>query len=253
MDIHPSAVVAETARLGEGVALAPGVVIGEGADIGDGSMLRANCYVGPHARVGAGCDIGVSVVIQDHCEIGDRCILHPGVVVGADGFGFQWLGDHHHKVSQVGRVVIEDDVEIGANSCIDRATLGETRIGAGTKTDNLVQIGHNNTLGRHVIVVAQSGIGGSSHVGNNVVMSGQVAVSDHIRIGDGAQIGGQSGVNRDVEAGAKVWGTPARPMGSVLREQSVISKLPELNKTVRRQQKELDALRSRLDELEKDR
>ena len=160
------------------------------------------------------------------------------------------MGDHHHKIPQLGIVVIEDDVEIGANTCIDRATLGETRIGRGSKFDNLVHIAHNNQIGQHVLLTGQVAVAGSSRLGNGVVAGGQAGIADHVEIGDGVQIGAQSGVIGNLAAGEKVWGTPARPMGRVMREQAALGKLPELLKAVRRQEKELQALRDRIALLE---
>lgn len=248
--IHASAVVDPEATLGAGVSIGPCAVVEAGAEIGPGTRIGAGAYVGCDVRVGAECDIGPRAVLLDATRVGDRCVLHPGVVLGADGYGFHWAGDHHHKIPQLGRVVIEDDVEIGANSCVDRATLDETRVGAGSKFDNLVQVGHNDRIGRHVLLVSQAGVAGSSTLGDGVIVAGQAAVSDHVEIGSGAQIGGQAGVIGDVAPGAKVWGTPARPIARMLREQAAAARLPELLKTVKRQQDLLQSLQARVAELE---
>jgi UDP-3-O-[3-hydroxymyristoyl] glucosamine N-acyltransferase len=248
--IHPSAVIAADVEIGEGVGIGPCAVIEAGARIGSGSQIRAGAYIGAGVWVGSACDIGVNAVLLDGIRLGDCCILHPGVVIGADGYGFHWMDDHHHKIPQLGGVVIEDDVEIGANSCIDRATLGETRIGRGSKFDNLVQVGHNNRIGQHVLLVSQVGIAGSSELGNGVVAGGQVGIADHLKIGDGVQIGAQGGVIGDLAAGGKVWGTPARPIARVLREQAAAGRLPEVLKVIRRQERELQALRDRMAALE---
>lgn len=247
---HPSAVIDAEALLAADVGIGPLAVVAAGAKIGAGSQIRAGAYIGREVQIGADCDIGENAVLLDGTVIGERCILHPGVVLGADGYGFQWTGDHHHKIPQLGIVVIEDDVEIGANSCVDRATLGETRIGRGSKLDNLVQVGHNNRIGRHVLLISQVGIAGSCRLGDGVVAAGQAAISDHVSVGDGVQIGGQAGVIGDIEAGEKVWGTPARPMGGVLREQAALARLPELLRAFRRQEKELEVLRDRMAALE---
>jgi UDP-3-O-[3-hydroxymyristoyl] glucosamine N-acyltransferase len=172
--------------------------------------------------------------------------LHAGVCIGGDGFGFRWDGHAHRKIPQLGRVVIEDDVEIGCNSCVDRATLGVTRIGQGTKIDNLVQVGHNASIGPHGILVSQSGVAGSARLGTGVVLAGQVAISDHVTVGDGARIGGQSGVVKDVPAATAMFGTPARPLRQSLREEVAIGRLPGLLKEVRQQQQRIDGLEQRV-------
>jgi UDP-3-O-[3-hydroxymyristoyl] glucosamine N-acyltransferase len=248
--IDPSAVIAPDAVLGDGVSVGPLAVVEPAANVGERSRIGAGAFVGRGVRVGADCDIGPQVVLLEGTRVGDRCRLFPGAVLGADGYGFQWTGDHHHKIPQLGRVVVEEDVEIGANCCIDRATLDETRLGAGSKLDNLVQIGHNSRIGRHVLMVSQAGVAGSSTLGDGVVVAGQAAITDHVTVGAGAQIGGQAGVTGDVAPGAKVWGTPARPMSRTLREQAAMARVPELLKTVRRQQELLQALQDRVAELE---
>lgn len=248
--IHPTAVVADGVVLGEGVGIGPLVVVEPGAVLGARSQIRAGSYIGRDVVVGDDCDIGASVVLLDGSRIGQRCILHPGVVLGSDGYGYQWNGDHHHKIPQLGVVVIGDDVELGANTCIDRATLGETLIGSGSKLDNLVHIAHNNRLGRHVLLTAQVAVAGSSTLGDGVVAGGQAGIADHVMVGDGVQIGAQAGVIGDIEPGGKVWGTPARAMSRVLREQAALGKLPDLLKTMRTQQRMLERLGERVAELE---
>jgi UDP-3-O-[3-hydroxymyristoyl] glucosamine N-acyltransferase len=248
--IHPSAVVAADAVLGEGVGAGPCAVIEAGAVVGAGSQVRAGAYVGPGVRIGRHCDIGVNAVLLDGSVLGDRCILHPGVVLGSDGYGYHWTGDHHHKIPQIGGVVLEDDVELGANTCIDRATMGETRIGRGSKFDNLVHIAHNNRIGAHVLLTGQVGIAGSSRIGDGVVAGGQAGIADHLTIGAGVQIGAQAGVIGDIEAGARVWGTPARPMQRVLREQAALGRLPQTLRDLARQREELAELRDRIARLE---
>jgi UDP-3-O-[3-hydroxymyristoyl] glucosamine N-acyltransferase len=226
--VHPSAVVDPNARVAPDAAVGPHVVVEAGASIGPGAVLMAGVYVGHRTRIGAGSVLHPNVVVREECEIGERVILHPGVVIGADGFGYVREGRTYHKVPQVGIVILEDDVEIGANSCVDRATTGVTRVGAGTKIDNLVQIGHNVEMGPNVIVVAQVGISGSVQVGAGATLAGQAGVAGHIRIGDNAVVGGQSGVAKSVPDGGEVWGTPALPGGVARRVAAIIHKLPQL-------------------------
>jgi UDP-3-O-[3-hydroxymyristoyl] glucosamine N-acyltransferase len=248
--IHPDASVHPDARIGDDVEVAACAVIDAGALVGSGSRIGPGAYLGTGVRMGNDCVIGANVSILRDSTLGDRCVLHPGVRVGGEGFGFRWDGTAHRKVPQLGRVVIEDDVEIGCNSCVDRATLGITRIGRGTKIDNLVQIAHNVTIGPHSILVSQSGVAGSSTLGQGVVVAGQVAISDHVTVGDGARIGGQSGVIKDVPANAAMFGTPAHPLKQALRESAALTRLPSLLKQIERQQQTIDQLEKRLEWLE---
>lgn len=226
--VHPSAVIEDGAELGVDVAIGPFVHVAAGAKIGDGAVLHAGVHLGPGAAVGAGSVLYDHVVVRHGCSIGARCILHAGVVVGADGFGFaaepvEGEGEaggrvvRHVKIPQVGDVVIEDEVEIGANTCVDRGALGTTRIGAGTKIDNLVQVGHNVQIGPRCLLVAQSGVAGSSRLGPEVTLAAQAGVSGHLSIGPGALIYGQAGVTSDVGADEKVGGTPAMPAADFFR------------------------------------
>lgn len=247
--IHPSAVIDPAAVLGQGVAVGACAVIAADARVGERCIIGPGCYLGPGVALGADCVIEANVTIHRDSELGNRCIVHSGVVIGGDGFGFSWDGSGHRKIPQLGRVRIEDDVDIGCNSCVDRATLGETRIRRGTKIDNLVQVAHNTDIGAHVILVSQAGVAGSSTVGTGTVVAGQVAISDHVNVGAGARIGGQSGVTKDVPAGATVFGTPARPMKDTLRELAALSQLPALLKEVKSQRQELASLRERLETL----
>lgn len=248
--IHPQAMVHPSAELGADLSIGPCAVIGEGARIGAGCRIHGGAYVGARVVLGPGCEVHPNATLYDGVQLGARCLIHAGATIGGDGFGFQWLGDHHHKVPQLGTVVLEDDVEVGCNSCIDRATLGETRVGRGTKIDNQVHVAHNDRIGQHVVLVAQVGISGSVTVGDHAVLAGQVGVVDHVAIGPGAQIGGATVVTRDVAAGAKVWGTPGRPMQRVLREQAALGRLPELLKQFKAQQQQLAELQARLQRLE---
>ncbi len=216
--ISPSAVIED------GAEIEPGAVIGPEARIGRGTRIAAGAVVGYRVTIGRGCYIGplVSVV---HALIGDRVILHPGVRIGQDGFGFAMGAQGHLKVPQIGRVIIQDDVEIGANSTVDRGALKDTIIGEGTKIDNLVQIGHNVVIGRHCVIVGQVGISGSTELGDYVVMGGQSGAVGHIKIGNGAQIAGGSHPKDDVPPGAVMAGTPARPFKQWAREVAAISRL----------------------------
>jgi UDP-3-O-[3-hydroxymyristoyl] glucosamine N-acyltransferase len=226
-------------------------VIGAGCEIGDRCVIGPGCYLGPDVRLGADALIEANVTLHRDTRLGERCILHSGTVIGGDGFGFAWDGSGHRKIPQLGRVVIEEDVEIGCNCCVDRATLGETRIRRGTKIDNLVQVAHNTDIGAHVILVSQAGVAGSSKVGSGAIIAGQVAISDHVEVGAGARVGGQSGVTKDVPAGASVFGTPARPIKETLRELAALAQLPALLKRIKTQGQELEALRERLAALER--
>lgn len=225
--IHPQSVIDPSVKLGKDVSVGPFVVIEAGASIGDRVRLDAQCYIGARSSIGADSHLYPRVTIREDIKVGARCILHSGVVIGADGFGFYFSEGRHNKIPQIGNVVIEDDVEIGAGTTIDRATTGSTRIGRGSKIDNLVQIAHNVEIGDLSLIVAQVGIGGSSKIGKGVILAGQVGVADHISIGDGAQVGAQSGVKDDIEAKQIIWGTPAAPIQEKMREILVIKKLAQ--------------------------
>lgn len=248
--IHPSAVVSADARLEDGVGVGPLAVIEAGARVGAGTRVSAGAYIGHDVVVGRDCRIGVNAALLHGTRVGERCILHPGVVLGSDGYGYQWDGQRHRKIAQIGVVVLEDDVELGGNTCIDRATIGETRIGLGSKLDNLVHVAHNCQFGRHVLLTGQVAVAGSTRLGDGVVAGGQAGISDHLDIGDGVQIGAQGGVIGDVAAGERVWGTPARPMNRVLREQAALARLPALLRQVGDQQRLIEALSDRIAALE---
>jgi len=249
--IHPSAVLDPGAALGEGVAVGACAVLAAGVRVGPRCTIGPGAYLGPGVTLGADTVIEANATLHRGTSVGERCIVHSGAVLGGDGFGFRWDGQGHRKVPQLGWVVIEDDVDIGCNCCVDRATLGETRIRRGAKIDNLVQIAHNTDIGAHVIIAGQAGVAGSSRVGQGAVIGGQVAVSDHVEVGAGARLGGQSGVTKAVPPGAAVFGTPARPLKDTLRELGALAQLPGLLKQFKRQQQELEALRRRLDDLER--
>jgi len=222
--VHPSACVDPGASLGEGVEVGPHAVIGAGAEIGAGASIGANVVVGPGVRIGAGCRVHAGVVAT-HALIGDRVTLHPGVKIGQDGFGFAPDPAGHVKAPQLGRVLIGDDCEIGANTTIDRGHLHDTVVAAGVWIDNLVQIGHNVRIGRGSILVAQSGISGSTKLGDFVALGGQAGIAGHLTIGAGAQIAAQSGVMADVPAGAVYCGSPAGPIKEFFRQVATLKRL----------------------------
>jgi UDP-3-O-[3-hydroxymyristoyl] glucosamine N-acyltransferase len=232
--IHPAAVVASDARIDPSASIAAGCVVGRRAEVGPRTVLHAGVVLYDAVRIGADCVLHARCVIAAASVLGDRVVLQPGVVIGGDGFGYVGQeGGGLAKVHNVGRVWLEDDVEIGANSTVDRGTLGDTRIGRGTKIDNLVQIGHNCTLGERCIVVSQAGIAGSTTLEQGVVLLAQAGVTGHRRIGANAFIGPQSGVHKDVPTGARVLGTPQRLERAFHREMAALSRLPELLRRVR--------------------
>ncbi len=208
--VHPKAHVEPSAKIGAGTRIYPG------------------CYIGHNVTVGENCLLYPNVVLREDTQVGDRVIMHPGVVLGSDGFGFVTQNGKHHKIPQIGRVVIEDDVEIGANVAIDRATTGETRIGAGTKIDNLVHLAHNVSVGRECLIAALVGIAGSAKIGNRVSFGGQAGSVGHITIGDNAAIAGQTGIIGNVEPGAVLFGTPARPIKQAMKLFAIFGKLEEI-------------------------
>lgn len=238
--IHPSAVIENDVKLGHSVTIFPNVFIGRGCRIGDRAVIEAGVFLGHETQIGRETIIHANVSIYHNCQIGAHVIIHSGTVIGADGFGFIQTGDgKHHKIPQIGRVVIEDDVEIGANVCIDRATLGQTTIKRGTKFDNLVQVGHNVEIGENSLLVALVGISGSTKLGRNVILAGQVGVADHITIGDKSMVMGQSGITHDLPANSVVAGTPSMPFKEWKRVSLSLAKLPELIRKVRELEKRI--------------
>ncbi len=230
--IHPSAVVAPGAKIAATATVGPLCVVEADAAVGERAHLQAQVFLGRAATVGDDCWLMPGVIVSAECELGRRVRLQPGVVIGSDGFGYEFVKGRHEKVPQVGRVVIGDDVEIGANSTLDRARFSRTSVGEGTKIDNLVQIAHNVVIGKHCILCAQVGISGSSTFGDYVVLGGQAGVAGHLNIGKGAKIGGQAGVTKDVEAGAFVSGNPAIPLQLERRIAILQQRLPNLFKRV---------------------
>jgi UDP-3-O-[3-hydroxymyristoyl] glucosamine N-acyltransferase len=232
--VHPAAVVAASATLGADVTVCAGAVVDEGAIIGAETRIEAGAVVGRGVRIGSGCRIYPRAVLYPGTTLGDRVVIHAGAVLGADGFGYvrDAMTGAYTQFPQQGALVIEDDVEIGANSTVDRGALKETRIRRGTKIDNLVHVGHNCEIGEDVILVALTGISGSSSVGRGAVIAGQVGIGDHAHVGPGVILGGQAGVlsgqtvtNEGLKPGTVLWGTPARPLKQVLREQVVLARL----------------------------
>jgi UDP-3-O-[3-hydroxymyristoyl] glucosamine N-acyltransferase len=244
--IDPSARVAASAVIGDDVAIGPMVVIGERTAIGSNSVIHAGVCISDDVILGNQCELHANVVIRERITIGSRVIIHAGSVLGTDGFGYRWDGRQHQKIPQIGVVIVEDDVEIGSCVCIDRAKFGATRIGQGTKIDNLVQIGHNVQIGPHCIIVGQAALAGSSRLGIGVVLGGQTAVRDHIYMGNGAMAAACSAVAEDVEDKAIVSGTPALPHRQSLREQAALRRLPHLVVQVRQLQEQIEELQKKL-------
>ena len=228
--IHPTAVVAPDAQVAADCSVGAHVVIESGVAVGAGTRLCPGVFLGAGARVGNHCTLHPRVTVYSGAQIGDRVILHAGVVIGSDGFGYVFAEGRHVKFPQLGKIVIEDDVEIGSNTTLDRGSLGTTVIGQGTKIDNLVQIAHNVKIGRHCIIVSQTGISGGAEVGDYVVMAGQVGVGEHAHIEDRVIVGGQAGVlpGKIVRSGSVVWGTPCRPMSEFKKTIARLARLDSL-------------------------
>jgi len=236
--VHPSAVVDSSAQLGKRVSIQPLAVIEPGAKIGDDTIIGAGSYVGHETVIGSGCHIYPNVTIRERSRIGSRVIIHSGAVIGADGFGFEMVDGRHQKIQQLGIVQIDEDVEIGANTTVDRARFGRTWIQEGVKIDNLVQIAHNVVLGKNSVIVAQTGISGSTRVGERVMMGGQVGIIGHIEIGDGTAIGAQSGISKSTPGG--VWfGSPAVPLAQAKQQIAWIHRLGKLFARVKEIEKKL--------------
>jgi UDP-3-O-[3-hydroxymyristoyl] glucosamine N-acyltransferase len=235
------AAIHATAKLGSHCFVGAFATVGEGSVLGDRCRLHERVTIGRSCRLGDDVELYPGVVLYDGTVLGNRVIVHANAVIGADGFGYRVQGGRHTKVPQFGYVDVGDDVEIGAGTAIDRGTFGATRIGVGTKIDNLVQIGHNCSLGRHNMIVSQVGIAGSCSTGDYVVIAGQVGIADHVHIGDGAQIGARSGIHRDIGAGERILGAPGRPESEEKRILLCLEKLPELRRDVRHILRRLDS------------
>jgi UDP-3-O-[3-hydroxymyristoyl] glucosamine N-acyltransferase len=249
-EVSPLAAIHPTARVHPSAQVMPLASVGPNAHVGARTLVYPGAHVADDARVGDDCVVYHNVVIRERCVVGDRVILQPGCVIGSDGFGFAFdaegegKGPRHYKVPQVGIVVVEDDVEIGANTAIDRAALGVTRIGRGAKLDNLVQIAHNVEVGPLSLIVAQVGIAGSTKLGMGVIAAGQAGIVGHLEIGAGVRIGAQSGVMRDIEAGETISGTPSQPHAEWLRNVAALEHVAEMRKELRELRKELERLRA---------
>jgi len=245
--VHPTAIVAPDARVGRGVSIGAFVVVGAGADIGDRVVLHSHVVIGPGARIGDDSVLHPRVSVRERSVLGSRVVVQDGAVIGSDGYGYVTDPDGvHHKIPQHSVVVIEDDVEIGANTTIDRPAVGETRIGRGTKIDNLVQIAHGVKVGEHVLLVAQVGIAGSTKIGDHVVLAGQVGVVGHITIGDRVQVTAQSGITNSIEPGTLMSGYPAIVHSDWLKASVTFRKLPDLRRQLKDLQARLEALETRL-------
>ncbi|MCX7800628.1 MAG: UDP-3-O-(3-hydroxymyristoyl)glucosamine N-acyltransferase [Fimbriimonadales bacterium] len=242
--VHPTAIVAEDARVSPTAQIGPYAVVEAGAKIGPGVRVYPFAYVGEGCQLGEGTTVYPHAVLYRDVRTGRGCVVHAGAVLGADGFGFVWDGHRRVKVPQVGRVVLGDEVEIGANTAVDRATAGETVVGSGSKLDNLVQIGHNVRIGEHTVAAAQVGVSGSTTIGSRVTIAGQVAFSDHVEVCDDVVLGGRSAVIQNIREPGEYLGFPARPLGEAMRALAVSAKLPELAARLRRLEERVRDLES---------
>lgn len=241
--IEQPSYISEKATIGENVYIGAFAYIGDGAIIGDNAKVYPHCYVGTQAKVGSNTVLHSGVKIYQECVVGANCILHSGVVIGSDGFGFALQSGQYNKIPQIGNVIIHDHVEIGANTTIDRATMGSTVINRGVKLDNLVQIAHNVSLGANTVIAAQAGISGSTHIGEDVIIGGQAGLVGHIHIAKSAKINAQSGVSKSIdEIGYAVTGTPASEYKSVLKSQAIFKNLPKLQQQVNELVKKIEDL-----------
>ena len=244
--ISPMASVAESATIGENVYIGPFVYIGEKASVGDNTIIEAGVSVNEGASVGSNCILYNNVTIYHGCKVGNRCILHAGCVIGADGFGFAPGANGYDKIPQIGIVILEDDVELGANTCVDRSTMGATIIKRGVKLDNLVQIGHNVVIDEHTVMSAQCGVAGSTKIGKWCMVGGQTGINGHIQIGDGVKVGGHSGVSNNVKDGQVLFGFPAFEHTKFVRSSVVFKRLPEMDREVSALKKEIEVLKQQL-------
>jgi UDP-3-O-[3-hydroxymyristoyl] glucosamine N-acyltransferase len=242
--IHPTAIVASDATIGKNVAIGPYVVIEPKASIGDGTKIYAHSYVGHGTKIGSNTLIYSHVSLRENIMIGHNVIIHSGTVIGSDGYGYVTVDGKHMKIPQIGTVIVENDVEIGANVTIDRARFDRTVVGEGTKIDNLVHIAHNVIIGKHCLIVAQVGISGSTHIGNHVILAGQAGIVGHLTIGDGAVVAAQSGVSKSIKAGMQVFGTPAQPLREAFKNNAHVQRLDHYVQLI-------SDLKKRVDELEK--
>lgn len=244
--IHSLAFVAETAKIGKDVYIAPFACIGDHAEIGDNTVIHSHATVGGGAKVGSNCIIYSGATVYHDCRIGNNCILHSGCVIGADGFGFAPTPQGYEKIPQIGIVILEDNVEVGANTCIDRATMGATVIHSGVKLDNLIQIAHNDEIGSHTVMAAQVGIAGSTKVGEWCMFGGQVGIAGHSKIGDKVNLGAQSGVPGNIKSGSQLIGTPPMELKQYFKASIAQKSLPEMQLELRKLRKEIEELKQQL-------
>ncbi|CDZ76310.1 UDP-3-O-acylglucosamine N-acyltransferase [Legionella massiliensis] len=250
--IHPTAVIAEDVSLGNNVSIGAYVVIESGTVIGDHSVLKSHVSIGANVKIGADTTLHPHVTVYDQCHIGSRVAIHASTVIGSDGFGYTFVDNQHLKVPHIGHVIIEDDVEIGANTVVDRATLGATIVGAGTKIDNLVQVAHSVKLGKHNILCAFTGIAGSTTSGNHVIFAANVGVSDHVRIDDGVILAARAGVppKKHLKHGNVYLGNPARPKDKAIEQELSVTRIPLMRKNLKNLSEKVDALSERLAQYE---
>jgi UDP-3-O-[3-hydroxymyristoyl] glucosamine N-acyltransferase len=241
--IQAGAWISKTAKVDPKATIMAGTFVDDGATIGDGAILYPGVFIGRKAEIGQDCRLYPNSVVREKCVLGKRVILQPGAVVGSDGFGFAKEGVGYRKIPQVGNVVLEDDVELGANTCVDRAVLGTTRIGQGTKLDNLIQIGHNVIIGKHTVMAALTGISGSTQVGDQVIMGGQVGLAGHIKIGDQVVLATRTGVMDDIPDKGVYFGSPHNTMAAEMKNVAAYRQLAEMLKRIRGLEKELESLK----------
>lgn len=231
--IHPTAIISPSAKLGAKVSVGAYSVIEDDVTVGENTIIFPQVYIGKRTQIGNDCILYPQVVVREECILKDHVILQPGAKIGNDGFGFIFYQGRHRKIPQIGNVVLESDVEIQANACVDRAKISNTVVGANTKIDNLVQIAHNVKIGQSCILCGQAGVAGTTTLGNGVIVAGQVGIIGHLKIGDGASMGAQTGIIGDVPAGASYFGTPGRPVKDMLKVYAIQNKLPEIYKELR--------------------
>ena len=244
--IDPRAYVAETAKIGKDVYIAPFACIGDHAEVGDNTVIHPHATVGGGAKIGSNCILYANATVYHDCRVGNNCILHAGCVIGADGFGFAPTPQGYEKIPQIGIVILEDNVEVGANTCIDRATMGATVIHSGVKLDNLIQIAHNDEIGSHTVMAAQVGIAGSTKVGEWCMFGGQVGIAGHLKIGNQVNLGAQSGVPGNIKSGSQLIGTPPMELKQYFKASIAQKSLPEMQIELRNLRKEIEELKQLL-------
>ena len=244
--IDPRAYVAETAKIGKDVYIAPFACIGDHAEVGDNTVIHPHATVGGGAKIGSNCILYANATVYHDCRVGNNCILHAGCVIGADGFGFAPTPQGYEKIPQIGIVILEDNVEVGANTCIDRATMGATVIHSGVKLDNLIQIAHNDEIGSHTVMAAQVGIAGSTKVGEWCMFGGQVGIAGHLKIGNQGNLGAQSGVPGNIKSGSQLIGTPPMELKQYFKASIAQKSLPEMQIELRNLRKEIEELKQQL-------